>query len=608
MSSGDLVRHLRELSELHTAGAITADEFAKAKADLLGGDGPEVDDSVSSTPEPTVHRPAAAPTPPAAARFCSRCGRPVDSPAAGYCSSCGAALSGDSGGQSTWASAPGAGSTIDGPALRKRASEAASTVQARAQRHGLTMERLGQGDWRGAVAAAVSGVGAVIALMIVCLVLIGIGGGSDSFGGRLPVVLVAVGTALAFGGSVSLGGDAFGFEADAASSLMPLGAAILGFGIIVVIFIRRLRHSGVERPADVCLQAVRTWVVFVGLLFVVALLGRFSPGGGFGDGSIPVQFSVATGIASTLFWGSVFLALTLVAAVAALTPVALSPRLRAWRDTAAPAAAGVSTAFVIFAVIGMVALVVVLVVLAVRGGGPPEEAVAPILVAVVLLAPNAVLMAMALAVGVPVDTSYPGSVLLGTAGSTPSVVDLIAAHPLFLLLPLAAALALVAGGVITALYAPTPDAARRRSWHLGIGMALAFALVVVITSISVQAGFAGFSSTSGVGIGFLAALVLGALWGAAAGWIGAVIAPALPITARQSVRARIERGRGGPAPVQMNHPDQSPTGPVTVGGSGPADRAQPDLVTRLRELAELHASGRISDEYFARAKAELLAG
>lgn len=618
MSGEDLVRHLRELAELHAAGAVTADEFATAKADLLGGvDRPaRVEPVALAKPAPELPTSPATPppnTPAGGTRFCPVCGRPVDDHSASFCGSCGGALRGDgsSTGGSAWATgsvAPGAGSPVGGPELRKRASEAASTVQARAQRHGLTVERLGQGDWRGAVAAALSSVGAVIALMVVCLVLVGTTGGLDSAGGRLPVVLVAVGTALAFGGSVSIGGAAFGVEADAASSVMPLGATILGFGVIGFVFLRRLRASGVDRPVDVALQGVRTWLVFLGALFLVALVGRFSPGGAFGDGSSPVQFGVTTGIAATLFWGSVFLGVTLLAAVAVRMPGTLPPRLRGWRDGAAPVAAGVVTTVMAFAVLAVIALLVGLVVLVVRSGGPSGGTVVGILVAILLLLPNLVLMALVLAVGVPVDASYPGSVLLGTdgSGSSPSVVDLIAAHPLFLLLPLAAALALVAGGVVTALHAPTPAAARRSGWQLGAGMALAFAFVVIITSISVQAGFAGVYSTSGVGVGFFTALFLGALWGAAAGWIGATLAPALPISVQQLARARTGRDTGRPEPVPMGHADESPTVPERAGERGATDGAQPDLVSRLRELAELHASGRISDDHFARAKADLL--
>jgi hypothetical protein len=68
---------------------------------------------------------------------------------------------------------------------------------------------------------------------------------------------------------------------------------------------------------------------------------------------------------------------------------------------------------------------------------------------------------------------------------------------------------------------------------------------------------------------------------------------ALPRTDQQTYNQQLQSAHGSTRRVAPSEPD-------------PSEPAAPDLVASLKDLAELHRSGALSDEEFAAAKAKLL--
>lgn len=248
----------------------------EAGVDVLAGSGRQ---RQSAEPPTTVHRTDPRPDP-AILPACANCGSSVAAPHSRFCSSCGSALYAPAQvDDQTWvATGPPHrdvyGRPPSGSELRAAVADASSAVRGRARRHGLTADGLAHGDWRGAVTAALGGVGAIVALLAVYPLLLAATGLFFSEGAQW-VALAAIGVAQAVGGGVTIGGEAYGVGAGGGFSLMPLGASVVGFGVIGVVFLlRRLRVSGVTTSGEVILQTVRIWVVFLAALLVVTMVGR----------------------------------------------------------------------------------------------------------------------------------------------------------------------------------------------------------------------------------------------------------------------------------------------------------------------------------------------
>lgn len=413
-------------------------------------------------------------------------------------------------------------------------------------------------------------------MVLFVLLIVAATGAFDGIGAGAFPGLLTVGVVLACGGGVSAAASAFGAGGEVNSSIMPLGVTAAGFAVLAAVFLRRLRAGGVDRPADVLLQAVRTWAVFAAGLFVTALVARVSPDTSSGDGPLAgaVTFTVSGGVVSTVFWGSVGLALTLAVAVAWFRPEALPGRCRRWRDASAGAAAGVRTSLLVFLLAGWLAAGIAAIAVAAETSEPAAGVAA--FLGVLLFGPNVVLAAFALAVGTPIDSNLATSLFgVGQSGSL-DLLSLTELEPWFWLLPVLAAVALLTGGVVAARRAPGPVDARRTCWRFAVATAVAFAVVASVTAASTDGSFLGTDSTLTFGVNGPVAVLLGGLWGLLAGWLGAVVAPSLPSPA-------------GHAPA------------AAAGYGGP-----PDLVGALEELARRYAAGAISADEYRRAKARLL--
>jgi hypothetical protein len=426
-----------------------------------------------------------------------------------------------------------------------------------AARYGFTPQGFTTGDWSGAALAVGAGIGAMILLATVGL-LIGLSDAPVTTGQFIAAVGLVV--AMAAGGSISIDGVSLqAIGGGASASLVPLSITTVGFGVLAAVVARRLRLRGVRSMADAALQAARVWILLLAALLVVCLIGRLqitdasSTGGGFGA----LGLHVTAGIGSTLFFGSCWLAFVLAVAVIWRLPALLPPRAQAWRNRAGGAVAGVVAAVVLSAVI---ALLIIVVTAADSPAGSATlsngQAAGVAAGALLLFAPNALLTAFGVAVGTPISVSPSiasgllGSNAGGSTGASFSLLDVTDQEPIFWLVSIATAFGIVAGGIVAALHAPSPTEARRSFWAVGVAAFAVQLVIAVSTSVSVNGGIFGVQGSIAWHLHFVVAPLLGLLWGALGGWIGALLAPGMPAGIVNRVRNHADRARyrayGGP--------------------------------------------------------------
>ncbi|MGH3437845.1 MAG: streptophobe family protein [Sciscionella sp.] len=414
-----------------------------------------------------------------------------------------------------------------------------------ARRNGLRRGQFAGGDWAGAALAALGGIAAMLAVTAVCVLLIGAGNVSAG----QAIVLIAMGAALAAGGSLTAQGSGLGGGTSATFTFLPLTITIIGFTFIGAVFVQRLRLHGTPSLVDAVLQAARVWIVLLAGLLVVSLVGRVNTSGSSSGSDIfgSLGVHVTTDVVATMFFGSCWLLFVLAFAVAWRLPAVLPSQLRRWRDATAAPTVGALT---IVALSWLIAGVFVIVAVSVSGGdsampsgiesGGPS---APMVVGVILLlAPTALLATLGFALGVPSTSNLTLGGSLGTNGSS-TLLDATDFDARFWIVPIVAALAVLAGGVVAALHASSPEQARRTGWRLGI--ALAVLLIAIAMSTAVSAAGGGSELLSGGSVQFhlnyLLSALFGFAWGALGGWLGALLAPRMPTSVITSVRNRVDR-------------------------------------------------------------------
>ncbi|WP_433803083.1 hypothetical protein [Actinomycetospora sp. CA-084318] len=355
-------------------------------------------------------------------------------------------------------------------------------------------------DWGAALLAAV----AVLAVLALPGALLAVTLGGDAAGGS-PLLLLPIAVALGVGGSVGVTVGSIGLGATvAATPLLVTGAAVaVGAALVVA----RTRPA-----AEVPVQAVRALVLFLAGLAAVALAGRAAAG----DGALTVA------VAPTLVGGAVWFGGALVLAIAWRRPDALPPALRGPRDLLAGPVAGLAAilgscwlaglALVVAAVLARAGAVPTPTGLGgtLGGGTPPVVSV----LLVVVFAPAALLVAFAVALGVPLTPRLP------FADGQVGLTHLLGEGPSWWLAPLVAGVVCTLGGMVAALQAPGPDAAVRRGWALGPALALLLAAAVPATAVVV--------GPFGLQLDLPTGVVLGLAWGTVGGLLGAVVAPGLP--------------------------------------------------------------------------------
>lgn len=460
--------------------------------------------------------------------------------------------------------------------------------------------------------------------------------GADA-AGRLGPMTAAV-VVLAVGGSVTPSGsvEAFGLTGTGAHTTIdfaPLGVSLVGALLLGGIFARSLRPAGAAlRGAELAARAGAVALLFVLLLGGLAWAGSSTvtfdgssmglSSGGSGGLQIPglgdigdigggladrisglakakasVGFSVRTG--PSLLGGAVWVLAVLLIAVLVSRRARLPVAWSALHRSVSPAASAVCTVLVLAVVAGLAAAVA-----AAAGDGHPRR----VLGAALLGAPNGVWIGVPLGLLVPWRGTASGSLLQllpdpldkllkGQADAAISVGRLADLEPLVWLLTVGSVLLMLTAGVLTAVRTPRDGArtaafAGRCALSLGAATAVALPLLVLATRLKADAGLSVLGiDAAGAGLELAgsvpSALLLGAVWGCAAGAVGALLACATGTAGRRAVRSapghRAARTYSDPAHLPgPYHPSSSyrPSSGDTNPYLHPPGEAPSDLPTR----------------------------
>ncbi|MGA5604221.1 streptophobe family protein [Streptomyces griseoincarnatus] len=413
---------------------------------------------------------------------------------------------------------------------------------------------------------------------------------ADTAGSSGPMAAAVV--ALAVGGSVTPTGNVSmfglsGAEADTAVDVMPLGVGLVGALLLALIFLRSLRVAGVAvsgrelaaRVGAVVALAVATagglaWAGHDVITVDVAALGVDGPPGSDGgggldvpglgdigellpdrvgdlvDAEVTVGFAVDT--APTLLAGLGWSAGVLLVALLASRRTPLPHGWDALHRVVRPVVSSLVAVLLVAAAAGIAAAGY-----AAAGDDHPRR----IAGAALLGAPNGVWLGVSVGLFVPWDARGDGALL----GALPRPLDDLlrtgTEEPVTLgalaeldgrvwLLGLGAATAMLLAGVLTGVRAPVGGApgaggfAARCAVRLGAATAVTLPVLVWLTEVSVGAslsvlGYDAFAAGLDLSGRLGAAALLGAVWGAGAGAVGALLAWACGVAGtRVAVLAR----------------------------------------------------------------------
>ncbi|MFI1569026.1 streptophobe family protein [Streptomyces sp. NPDC020490] len=460
---------------------------------------------------------------------------------------------------------------------------------------------------------------------------------ADSAGSLGPMTAAVV--ALGAGGSITPSGDvsAFGLkgaEAHTAVTITPLGVSLVGALLLSWFFLRSLRAAGVViAPAELLARAGTVVALFVATLGGLAWAGHdviTIDGGSLGLGKLPtgagggisipglgdlgdlggllpdnvgnlihakaaVGFTVDT--APTLLGGLGWSAGVLLIALLASRRTPLPRGWQAVHRVVRPAVSALVTVLLAAVVAGLAAAAYAAI-----GDDHPRR----IAGAALLGAPNGAWLGLPVGLFLPFDGRATGELARLLPDPLDDLLTASTDQPVTLgrlaeldgrvwLLAVAAAVTMLLAGVLTAVRTPVaggpagePGAAGfagRCALRLGIATAVALPLLAWLTEVSVDASLSvlGFDAF-GAGIwlhGRLGtALLLGALWGAAAGAAGALLAwaggaagrRAAPLARAVAPVAEAGRPAAGAAGVGGSDPEV-PEVPETGGVGGGAGDA-----------------------------------
>lgn len=431
--------------------------------------------------------------------------------------------------------------------------------------------------------------------------------GADSAGSLGPMTAAVV--ALAVGGSVSPSGniDVFGISPGSAQGgfdIMPLGVGLAGALLLAGVFLRALRRANPVTAGELAARVGCTVVLFLGVLAGLAWAGSDTvaidgasfggDGGGTGDllpgdlpfGDLPGLGDLArtktsvgfhTGTGQTLAGGLVWVLVVLLTALLASRRTPLPRGWEALHRVVRPPVSALCAVLLVAVAAGAVAGVVSAVT-----GDEPGRAVGGVL----LGAPNGVWLAVPLGLFVTWSGTARGQLVQALPSPLDELLSGRADEPITLgrlaeldgrvwLLPVAVGLMMLTAGVLTAARTPpgaegprTGRQAGATAVRLGVVTALAVPLLVRLTAVKVDAdlsvfGFdavgAGLDLHGSVPLAFLS----GAVYGAGAGFAGALLASAAGVTGR---RAATVAGPpvGGPVPAGA----AGAAGPGAGGGPG----------------------------------------
>ncbi|WP_435272757.1 streptophobe family protein [Streptomyces parvulus] len=452
--------------------------------------------------------------------------------------------------------------------------------------------------------------------------------GADAAGSLGPMTAVVV--ALGAGGSVTPSGDvsAFGLkgaEAFTAIEITPLGVSLVGALLLSFFFLRSLRGAGVEvSPAELLARAGAVVALFVamagGLVWaghdVVTIdgasLGMSEPPGAGGGGGLEIPglgdvgdaggllpdrigdlvgaeaaVGIAVDAAPTLLGGLAWSAGVLLIALLASRRTPLPRGCAVVHRVVRPAVSAVVTVALTAVAAGVAAAAYAAV-----GDAHPRR----IAGAVLLGAPNGAWLGVPVGLGVPWDGRAGGALvevlpapldeLLGAGGGEPvTLARLAELDGRVWLLGVAAALMMLLAGILTAVRTPlapggTPPPAfvGHCALRLGVATALALPLLSGLTRVTADASLSVLGiDTFGASLDLRAhlgtALLLGALWGAAAGAAGALLARAsgaAGVRATWVARGAGLRGGGAAGGAGCGAPGGGGAGYGAPGGGGAA--------------------------------------
>ncbi|MGW8380567.1 streptophobe family protein [Streptomyces sp. ODS28] len=448
--------------------------------------------------------------------------------------------------------------------------------------------------------------------------------GADAAGSLAPLTAAAV--AMAVGGKVVPDGNVeiFGLkgaEAKAAVDIVPLGVSLVGALLLAYVFLRSLRAThGVPSGARIAARGGTVVLLFTALLGGLSWAGhstvtidggslgldkargsaqdaleqRFGDtigdiGGGllgrvdkFADAKLAVGFRVET--APTLLAAVLFALITLLAALAVSRRTALpAGRLGDAVQRLVRPAVSALVAMLLTAVLAALAAAVYG---ALAGGDPKRVAGAAL-----LGAPNGAWLAVPLGLFVTWHGQVTGQLtgllpdplgeLLGGGGDKTLTMSRLAQQDSRLwLLSAAVAVMLLAAGLLTGARTPVRGAspfrfAGRCALWLGLATGLALPMLVAGTGVSANAGLSvlGFDAV-GAGVKLHGstggALLLGVVWGAAAGLLGGLLTYASG-TAGTRAAVLIKGVRSGPRGGPGDR-EEAGSGAGSAVGSGAAPR------------------------------------
>ncbi|PIM67047.1 hypothetical protein CTU88_39230 [Streptomyces sp. JV178] len=389
----------------------------------------------------------------------------------------------------------------------------------------------------------VQALGTVLAGLVVMVVVAALGlwaaGATDLPDDAFPRVVAAT-VVTAVGGTVELSGGAGAIaETQAGLTVIPLSVTLAGALVIAAGFLRPLRHRAVAGATELAGWAVRIAVLWLAALIGVSLGARQTfdiPLGDLGDflgTSADVGFE--TDIASTVFFGLLWLAGILVLALLVSRAAPLPPRLLRFQESVRPAAYAMVVLLLAYVALGVV---IGIVVAATRGHAAETAAV------ILLGLPNIVWLTFTIGLGATWDGQVEGPFGL----PMPQVLDQVLRGPdvselnlgslaeyderVWWLVVVDAVLLLVAAFVMAAR-----SPARVRLWQHAVHMAVA--LVLTVLMICLVARISAHYGLSVIGIGDLggdlggevylrprlwSALGLAALWGLVTGFAGGLLA------------------------------------------------------------------------------------
>ncbi|MFD3875315.1 streptophobe family protein [Streptomyces sp. NPDC058623] len=403
--------------------------------------------------------------------------------------------------------------------------------------------------WRDALVAVVVGFVVMAAVAAAGLACAGAGGLPD---GAFPRVVAAV-VVMAAGGAVEVsGGAGFLAEADASLSVLPLSVALAGALTTGAVFLRPLHNRAVAGPTELLLRAARLTVLWLLALLGLALLARkdfgltrgdSAPGeiGEVGDlGEIGDLLDSAPTVGfradlpATLFFGLLWILGLLLISLLVSRRAPLPAGLVRFHAAVRPAAFATTLLLLAYVVLGLGVGVVVALT-----QGHADRTLAVLLLGL----PNLVWPALTLGFGGawrgraegPFGLPMPrllDEALRGPELSTVDVASLAERDArAWWLVPVAAVL-LLGAGVLAAVRSPVHVRPRQHALHLAVALALGTLTVCLPAHVQAQFGLSLLGIGAGDALGgtvaftpvLLRTVGLALLWGAVAGFLGALSA------------------------------------------------------------------------------------